>query len=505
MDPERWRVVSHLLEDLLTLPAGERRARAAVVAAGDAELQRELERLLDADAGENLLDQSVGAVAGQLLDIHPAPLSPGTRIGVYVVEREIARGGMGIVYLARDERLNQPVALKALSPHIARDDRARVRLRREAQAAAALRSHQSVATIYALEEWGDELLIVSEYVDGQTLRDRLGTGPLPLPEVLRIGIDVAHALSAAHARGIVHRDLKPENVMQTAGGAVKVLDFGIAHVEDDSGRTITRTGLLLGTPGYMAPEQLRGEPVDGRTDIFALGVLLYELATGIAPFGRSATPSVVAAVLEREPQPVTEVAAGIPVEFGALIGVCLSKRREARYASSAELAVALETVLAHVTPGSSRPAPAMALPPRAHRGLWWWRFHQLAATVSHALLMVPTWTFIKRLPGWPGRALFLSALIIVAGTGILRLHLWFTSLEDGDDLRAELARVGPGLRWGTVAFGLLLLGGGVAIAHEAAGVASLYVAGGVGVLVAGEVIEPAATRRALSGQSSRTP
>ena len=198
-------------------------------------------------------------------------MAAGTDIGPYRIVEEIGRGGMGVVYDAEDTRLRRTVALKALPAEYARDPVRRERLTREARAAAAL-THPSIATIYALEEHDGSLYLVSELVRGQTLRDELARGPLPPERLLPTLIELASGLAAAHAAGIVHRDFKPENIVRCLDGRVKILDFGLARLAANETR-LTQTGTALGTPGYMPPEQLAGQDVDARTDVFAFGVV----------------------------------------------------------------------------------------------------------------------------------------------------------------------------------------------------------------------------------------
>lgn len=269
----------------------------------------------------------------------------GQRIGAYDVARELGRGGMGIVYLAHDTRLGRDVAIKALPREAPADPRRRERLRREARAAAAL-THPGIATVYALEEVSGELYLVTEYVRGATLREELARGPLPLDAWTTTGIELARAIGAAHAQGIVHRDLKPENVMRTTGGAIKVLDFGLARVltpwlwhdaeapTEAALPTLTGSGMMLGTPAYMAPEQLRGEPVDERADIFSLGVLLFELAAGRHPFEAHALGLTVHRLLNEPPPALTDLAPQFPPTAAAIVHRCLEKASAARYASA---------------------------------------------------------------------------------------------------------------------------------------------------------------------------
>jgi len=217
----------------------------------------------------------------------------GRRIGNYVIQRELGRGGMGIVYLAHDLRLSRTVAIKALSPSYSQSPTVRERLLNEAKMAASL-SHPGIATVYALEEIDGELYLACEYVPGAPLRALVDSGPLEIADVIDIGLQLARALSEAHTKGIVHRDIKPENVIKTPSGVVKVLDFGLARADYMMQKRLTQTGMLVGTPAYLAPEQALGHDADFRTDIFALGLLLYELASGINPFAAKSIPATIA-------------------------------------------------------------------------------------------------------------------------------------------------------------------------------------------------------------------
>ncbi len=291
MTPERWERVGAIFDKVLAAPPHEREQMIRASGEPD-EVQDEVRSLLHAhERGEQFLEPA-------------APFSEGAQIGSYRVVRLIGRGGMGVVYLAEDTRLHRRVALKALPPHLFKDERMRSRLRKEAQAAAAL-SHPSIATVFALEEIGDQLLIATEYLEGHTLRDEIEHGPLPFEQAMATSLDIARALAAAHERGVAHRDLKPENIVRLTNGTVKILDFGLAKFDPaiHEGRTgtLTESGIMAGTPGYMAPEQILGQPTGVRTDQFAFGVLVYELVLGRHPFGTGSLPSIVARVLAGEP------------------------------------------------------------------------------------------------------------------------------------------------------------------------------------------------------------
>lgn len=271
----------------------------------------------------------------------------GALIGPYRVLEKLGAGGMGDVFLAEDTRLGRHVALKTLS-HTATDDpEAKRRLLREARAVAAL-NHPNIASIYDILEADGRTHIVMEYVRGGTLSARTKQGPLPIDQVVDIGIQLADALEEAHAHGIVHRDLKPANICLTPEGKVKVLDFGVAksrpprtsYTTTDTpttGPTMTVTGKVLGTPGYMAPEQLRGQTVDHRTDIFSLGVVLYQLSTGQRPFSNADVMGVALATLTEEPPDPTDLVASIPWEFSTVVMKAMARKPSDRFDSAAAL------------------------------------------------------------------------------------------------------------------------------------------------------------------------
>ena len=275
--------------------------------------------------------------------------TPGSRFGPYEVLSRLGAGGMGEVYLARDHRLGRDVALKVLPASRLADADHRARFEREARALAAL-SHPSVAVIYGLEEFGDTQVIVQEYVDGETLADRVASGPLPIREAAAIAADVAGALSAAHGKGIVHRDLKPANVMVTKAGVVKVLDFGLARILPAAGAgelptvaAVTQRGVIVGTTAYMSPEQLRGHAVDGRTDVWAFGCLLFELLSGARPFDGGTSSDLIAAILEKEPN-WDRLPSRTPAPVRKLLQLCLEKDAIARPPDLADARALLESV-----------------------------------------------------------------------------------------------------------------------------------------------------------------
>ncbi|MGH7557497.1 MAG: protein kinase domain-containing protein [Gemmatimonadota bacterium] len=266
-------------------------------------------------------------------------LPVGQEIGHYRILGRIGAGGMGTVYRARDTRLGREVALKFLPAHLSASLDAGERLLVEAKAAAAL-DHGNVCTVHEIGQTDDgRPFIAMALYEGETLKDRLRQGPLPPEEAVGIAIQIARGLAAAHARGIVHRDVKPGNVMLTADGAVKLLDFGLAKVAD---ATLTRPGATLGTVAYMSPEQARGDPLDGRSDLWSLGVVLYEMLAGVRPFRGGNDRALIQAILHEEPEPLRKHAPDPPESVQRIVDSLLGKKPETRYGSAGELLANLE-------------------------------------------------------------------------------------------------------------------------------------------------------------------
>ena len=253
----------------------------------------------------------------------------------YELRTEVGHGGMADVYLARDRLLNRRVAVKVLSPTFAADPAFVERFRREAQAAASL-NHPNIVAVYDWGQEDDTSFIVMEYVNGQTLRDVVNRyGTLPPMEAARIGADIADALEFAHRNGVVHRDVKPGNVLITPEGGVKVTDFGIARAE--SSDTLTKTGAVLGTATYFSPEQAQGLALDGRSDVYSLGVVLYEMITGVAPFTGDSPVSVAYKHVREEPEAPSRINADIPGALDRIVLTAMTKDVALRYTSAAEL------------------------------------------------------------------------------------------------------------------------------------------------------------------------
>ena len=303
------------------------------------------------------------------------PLTSGTRLGPYEILAPLGAGGMGEVYRARDTRLGREVAIKALPTEFARDPERLVRFRREAQTLAAL-NHANIASIYGLEEAGDSPHLVLELVEGETLAARLARGALPAREALALGVQIAAAIEAAHARGVVHRDLKPGNVMITPPGAAKVLDFGLAKNDPglaaagdpDESPTITAhagatvAGVVLGTAAYMSPEQARGKVVDRRSDVWSFGCVLYECFAGHAAFGGETVPDLIAKILEREPD-WASLPAGTPPRAREILRRCLRKDAEARPRDIRDVRLELEELAAGGTKGDAAREKSIAVLP----------------------------------------------------------------------------------------------------------------------------------------------
>ncbi|HSG02003.1 MAG TPA: protein kinase [Vicinamibacterales bacterium] len=310
------------------------------------------------------------------------PLNPGTRLGPYEITGAIGAGGMGEVYRARDLKLDRDVAVKVLPAHLADDPDALARFEREAKAVAAL-SHPNILAIhdFGRDPSAGVTYAVMELLEGETLRARLAAGPLPSRKVVQIGIEIAHGLAAAHGGGIVHRDLKPENVFVTSDGRVKILDFGLARAlapagDETSAPTARQTdpGTVLGTVGYMSPEQVKGRPADHRSDIFALGCVLFELATGRRAFHRETPAETMTAILRDDaPEMTGDGGSGISSAIEPVIRHCLEKQPEERFQSARDLAFALDALSASSAPGAraiaSGAEPAIR-PSEARRALF---------------------------------------------------------------------------------------------------------------------------------------
>src|SRR5512135_1471940 len=295
------------------------------------------------------------------------PLSSGERLGSYEILGPLGAGGMGEVYRARDTRLSREVAVKVLPAELASDVGRLRRFEKEAQAASAL-NHPNIVTIYEIGTSDSRSYIAMELVSGKTLRELLFPGPLPVKRSLQIGVQIAEGLAKAHEAGVVHRDLKPENIMVTKDGLVKILDFGVAKLRSAAGEsgeetnipteTGTRPGVILGTAGYMSPEQAGGQPIDFRSDQFSLGSILYELVSGKRAFQGKTGVDTLAAILNEDPQPLADLSPQAPAPLRWIVERCLAKTPEGRFGATWDLARDLATVRDHLTEAAGvRAAP----------------------------------------------------------------------------------------------------------------------------------------------------
>ncbi len=322
-------------------------------------------------------------------------LAPGSRLGPYEVLSPIGAGGMGEVYRARDDRLGRTVAIKVLSSRRSASPEARERFLREARTVSQL-SHPHICALHDVGREGDTDFLVMEYLEGETLADRLEKGPLPAGLVLSLGAEIAAALDHAHRHGLVHRDVKPGNVMLTKSG-VKLLDFGLARALAPAGsaigltdlstadRPLTGDGAVLGTLPYMAPEQLEGKATDARTDVFALGAVLYEMATGRRPFPSASQTSLISAILRDDPPAISSVRPESPPALDRVVGACLAKDPDDRWQSAADLARELRWIADGPTSGGQAPAAA----PRKRRELLAWGVAATAILAAALAALLP--------------------------------------------------------------------------------------------------------------------
>jgi hypothetical protein len=308
------------------------------------------------------------------------PLTPGSRLGPYEVLAALGAGGMGEVYRARDAKLGRDIAIKVLPAETSADPGRRQRFEQEARSASAL-NHPNILTIYDIDSADGSLYIAMELVEGRTLRELVASGePLPTKKLLDVAAQAAEGLAKAHGAGIVHRDLKPENLMVSKDGYVKILDFGLAKLTEPESQDAsvlptaigspTQPGTVMGTAGYMSPEQASGHPVDFRSDQFALGAILYEMATGKRAFQRKTGAETLVAIIREEPEPLAQIAPKAPVPVRWIVERCLAKDPEERYASTKDLARDLKSVRDHLTETSVSGALEAAEPVRTRRRRW---------------------------------------------------------------------------------------------------------------------------------------
>jgi len=355
---ERWRQVKHLFQVAVELPSAERGAYLADACVNDPSLHTEIESLIAAhEEPGSFLDAPVFDLTAADSAGDQVNTLVGASLGRYQILAPLGRGGMGEVYKAKDTMLGREVAIKVLHSDFSIDQDRLRRFAQEARAASAL-NHPNIITIHEFGQEDGVHFIVSEFIEGETLRQRMASERAPAGEIPEIAIQITSALNAAHEAGIVHRDIKPENVMVRPDGLVKVLDFGLAKlIERRSFETVTnandaseattevwggKAGAVMGTVNYMSPEQARGLAVDARTDIFSLGVMLYEMAAGHSPFARATVADSIASILEKEPPPLAQFTSEAPEMLERIIRKALSKNRKERYQTTGELLTDLD-------------------------------------------------------------------------------------------------------------------------------------------------------------------
>ena len=418
MTPERYKQIGELYHAALEVASAERAAFLTRKCGGDEDLRHEVESLINShQQSEDFIAKPALSVAAEMLATRGTGSITGQMIGRYRVLSLVAEGGMGRVFLAEDTTLGRRVALKLLPEHFTNDKNQLQRFHQEARAASAL-NHPNILTVYEVGRWQGSDFIVTEFVEGVTLRRRMRR-KLSLAAAIDIAQQVAGALAAAHAAGIVHRDIKPENIMIRPDGLVRILDFGIAKYTEP-GRTRdskdswvkTATGVIVGTTAYMSPEQARGDVIDARTDIWSLGVILYEMIARRLPFRGKTPTDRVAAILEREAEPLSKVRHGIPHELEAIINRALAKDKENRYTRAADLSEDLRQLRTVV--GEQRPF-RFALPLPA-RGMLSSRKRRSVATTANRYVPLR-----RRFATW--------SLTIVGLALLISLGLWFFSLQ----------------------------------------------------------------------------
>src|SRR5882757_4801412 len=381
MDAERWKQVDAILESALATPLNRRDEFLRKVCAGDAALEKEVRSLLASHQklGNFLEGPAIGAAA-QMLALAEAGAATDALLGQivahYRVLRKLGSGGMGVVYEAEDVRLGRRIALKFLPESLARDPQILQRFEREARIASSL-NHPNICTIHEVEEHDHQPVIVMELLEGESLKDRIDKGPIATSELLDFGIQASDALEAAHAKGIIHRDIKPGNIFIIGPARLKILDFGLAKVRvpkvseaKSENASLTLDHVIPGTTAYMSPEQLRGEEIDARSDLFSLGVVLYEMATGRRPFVARNRVLVMDAILNAKPVAASKVNSCLPPALDSIIARALEKDCEKRFQHAAEICSELKRVKAEMErpraavaiaePGGSHPHPARA-------------------------------------------------------------------------------------------------------------------------------------------------
>src|SRR5579864_1629239 len=394
MSSERWERTKKILEEALRLAPQQRQSYLDRACRGDAELRAEVESLITSH--EEAGSQFLAAAAPEILDLtlpEHKPLTNSSKLGDYEVQRLLGAGGMGEVYRARDLRLGRDVAIKVIPSSLSSDpDRLR-RFEQEARAAAAL-NHINILAVFQMGTYEGAPYLVTELLEGETLREQLRRGPIPVRKAVDYGIQMARGLSAAHEKAIVHRDLKPENLFVTKDGIIKILDFGLAKLTE---RTTTETtsmaptldvntepGVVVGTAGYVSPEQVRGREADHRSDLFAFGAVMYEMLAGRRAFQKQTSVETMSAILNEDPPPISEFVLNTPPALQRVVHRCLEKNPAQRLQSALDLTFALEG-LSDYDISSSRSTQVPLGSPRS------WALVAAVATAVVALGVLVLW------------------------------------------------------------------------------------------------------------------
>ena len=456
MTPERWQKVKELFQAAQDRRPADRALFLASACGGDDALRKEVESLLaSSEKDGSFIDSPAYEAAADLLIDETSELKRGATIGSYEIASFISRGGMGEVYLAHDRRLGRKVALKVLPSSFTKNQERLRRFEQEARAASAL-NHPNIITIYEIVKSRSTHVIATEFVEGETLRQLLSHAKLELPEALNVAIQVADALSAAHKAGIIHRDIKPENIMLRPDGYVKVLDFGLAKLAEESPnvpmeealtkQVRTGSGVVIGTAGYMSPEQARGKVVDARSDVFSLGAVIYEMVAQRKPFDGETPSDVLAAILKTEPPPLTDLLPDVPAELTRIVAKTLRKDREERYQVVKDLLIDLKSLaqdlefdqrLKQSTASGAAAAARLSTGSSLHSAGAMNHTNEVADAATTAVSR-PAFSSMIRPRRWPTVAL--AALILIgASFGIYKL--WTRSNEVREPVVVNNARI----------------------------------------------------------------
>src|SRR5688572_8286399 len=410
-----WQELDRIFTEARQMPEAEQADFVARACGSNAALRADAQSLLSAgSATGNFMEAPALERLSQLFAGDGLNLKSGMRVGAYTIVRQLGFGGAGEVWRARDERLGRDVAIKVLLPHLSTDAEKLRRFAEEARAVGTL-NHPNILTVHDVGEHDGLPYLVSECLEGRNLRERLNAGSLPLSEAIAVSIGIAHGLAAAHERGIVHRDLKPENTFLKSDGGVKVLDFGLAKLKLTSespkpGQDETAMGVIAGTAGYMSPEQARGEPADPRSDLFALGVMMYEMLAGKHPFRGASAFETLHAILTKDPEDLAIVNDKLPPALTRIAMRLLEKSPDARFQSARDLAWSL-----------AQATGAAAVPATRNQQKTSWRFGWSWISVPVALavmLAVGWWLATQRTPAPVQPQLTRFTWTLPAGTGL---------------------------------------------------------------------------------------